>query len=276
MMKQLLIFLLSIFVLPLTGAANAYTDGSSPSHYEKPLFQLTVKDAEAAIAKALTEAGAGDNLAATIVSRKSDVLFTHGQPVIAEIRGLQFDKQARQWSANILFIADKDVISAIPSSGRFEEIMSIPVLKRNVRNGDAISVSDIELVPFSVSRVSSNTVTDMRMLVGKSPVHSISARRPIRANEIENPTIVKKNSIVQINYSTPGLQIVTAGQAIEDGALGDIISVRNVNSKRIVRAVIEDESNVKIVAITNDATSPSESALNTITLPSAGDEHATN
>lgn len=276
MMKHLLIFLLSIFVLPLAGAANAYTDGSSPSHYEKPLFQLTVKDAEAAIAKALTEAGAGDNLAATIVSRKSDVLFTHGQPVIAEIRGLQFDKQARQWSANILFIADKDVISAIPSSGRFEEIMSIPVLKRNVRNGDAISVSDIELVPFAVSRVSSNTVTDMRMLVGKSPVHSISARRPIRANEIENPTIVKKNSIVQINYSTPGLQIVTAGQAIEDGALGDIISVRNVNSKRIVRAVIEDESNVKIVAITSDATSSSESALNTITLPSAGDEHATN
>ncbi len=275
-MKQLLIFALSLLVLPLAGTANAYTDGSSPSHYEKPMFQLSVKDAETAIAKALTEAGAGDNLAATIVSRKSDVLFTHGQPVIAEIRNLQFDKRDHQWSANILFIADKDVVSAIPSSGRFEEIMSIPVLKRNIRNGDAISVSDIELVPFAVSRVSSNTITDMRMLVGKSPVHSISARRPVRANEIESPTLIKKNAVVQINYSTPGLQIITAGQAIEDGALGDIISVRNVNSKRIVRAIIEDEANVKIVTLNNEVPSPSASALNNALVPPTGDEHATN
>jgi flagella basal body P-ring formation protein FlgA len=276
MMKQLLIILLSVFMMPLAGAAHAYTDGNSPSHYEKPMFQLSVKDAETAIAKALTEAGAGDNLAASIVNRKNDVLFTHGQPVIAEIRSLQFDKQARQWSANILFIADKDVVSAIPASGRFEEIMSIPVLKRNIRNGDAISVSDIELVPFAVSRISSNTITDMRMLVGKSPVHSISARRPVRANEIENPTLIKKNAIVQINYSTPGLQIVTAGQAIEDGALGDIISVRNVNSKRIVRAVIEDEGNVKVVTLNNEAPSPSESALNSIITPAEGESYATN
>ncbi len=210
------------------------------------LFVLTSRDAEEAISFALAERGAGSKVSASITGRSDDTLFSHAQPLSVEIRGLSFDKNTSRWQASLMFLSDGQVISAMPVGGRYDEVMSVPVLKRQVRPGDVIQEADLEIRDFSLSRTRSDTIADAAALVGKSPVRSISAGRPIREQEIAQPALIRKNDIIQVDYRSPGVSISTTAQALEDGSLGSTINVRNLSSKKLVRAVVQDEKTAVI------------------------------
>ena len=214
----------------------------------KYLYALSYDDAEGAIGFALSDKGAGNKISANITGHKADALFSYDKPITVEIRGLQYDKTASRWNASLMFVNEGTVISAMPVAGRFEEVAEIPVLKRSVKNGDVIQASDVEVRDFAVSRTRSDTVTDIASLIGKSPAHSISPARPIREQELESPAIIKKNGLVQIRYAAPGMEITASGQALEEGAKGTVINVRNLASKRLVRAVIADDKTVNVLS----------------------------
>lgn len=234
------------------------------------LFPLTYQEAEEAISRALADKGAGEKIAATMNGRNlNKPLFSYSKPMRVELRGLRFDEAAQHWSGNLLVIAEEEVVTAMPAAGRYDQMVEVPVLKRPVKNGSLIGISDIEIRDIPMTQTRTDTVTDIASLIGKSPVHSISASRPIREHEIEPPPLVKKNSIVQMRYTSPGMEITTTGQALDDGGKGNVIGVRNLSSKRVVQAVVEDVSAVTVLA-----PNASRAALTTSS-PGAG-IHATN
>ncbi len=210
------------------------------------LFQLSYDDAEQAIGQALAQKGAGAKVAANINGHHNEALFSYSKPISVEIRGLQFERPSR-WSANLLFMADGEVVSAMPVGGRYEEMIEVPVLKREVRSGDVIGEADVEIRDFPITHTRTDTITDSAVLIGKSPVAAISPSRPVREHEIASPAIVKKNGIVSMRYTSPGMEITTTGQAMNEGARGDVISVRNTASRKIVRASVVDAGTVSIV-----------------------------
>lgn len=212
------------------------------------LFPLTYVEAEEAVGRALSEKGAGDKVAASINGRGNQPLYSYTGPLTVEIRGLKFDKPSAHWSANLLLVADGQVVTAMPAAGRYDTLAEVPVLKRQVKNGDVIRDTDIEIRDLPVSQTRADIVTDIASLIGRSPLHSISAFRPIREHEIAMPPLVKKNNIVQMRYQSPGMEITTTGQALEDGAKGSVIGVRNLTSKRVVQAVVDDVSAVSVRA----------------------------
>ncbi len=211
----------------------------------KYLFQLSYADAEEAIGQALVKKGAGGKISVNINGQRTLPLFSYSKPLAVEIRGLQFEKPAR-WSANLLFTAEGEVVSAMPVAGRYEEIIEVPVLKREVHNGDVIGQADVEMRDFPITRTRTDTITEIAQLIGKSPAIAISPSRPVRQHEIISPAVIKKNAVVSIRYTSPGMLITTTGQAMEEGAKGDAISVRNTVSRKIVRAVVTDQNTVDI------------------------------
>lgn len=212
------------------------------------LFQLSYEDVEGAVGFALADKGAGQKVAATVSGDRRKPLFSYDKPISVEIRGLQFDSSNKRWNASLLFVSGEAVISAIPVAGRYEETVEIPVLKRQVKSGEIIRAEDIELRDHPFVRTRSDTITDLSSLVGKSPTRSISPGRPVYESELASPALVKKNSVVQIRYLSAGLEISATGQSVDEGAKGDVITVRNLDSKKLLRAVIADEKTVDVIS----------------------------
>ncbi|MBY0406281.1 MAG: flagellar basal body P-ring formation chaperone FlgA, partial [Rickettsiales bacterium] len=213
------------------------------------MFEVSYKDAETAISTALTEKGVADKVGALMDGRKNAALFVHSQPLRVETRGLKIDHDHHRWSGSVLFVAeDGAVISAIPASGHFSEMVEVPVLKRPVRNGDIIAESDIELRDFAKDRTRPDTISDLSSLIGKTPSRSISPYRPLRESEVTHLAIIKRDAMVQMTYTTPGMHISTTGQALAAGAKGDVIDVRNTASKKVVRAVIQTAESVQVLS----------------------------
>lgn len=238
-MKRFAIALLCLLSLPVAAFADA-ASGTA--------FEISYNDAEEAVASALNLKGIGDKLSVTITGRKNAAIFASDKPMTVEIKGLTIEHLEHRWSASLLFVASGEVISAIPAGGHYDEMVELPVLKRPVRAGDVIGEADIQVLDFSLAHTRTDTVTDMSQLIGKSPLHAMSPSRPIREHEIANPTLVKKSTLVDMRYSSPGMEISATGEAMSDGAQGDVINVRNASSKKIVRAVIADSKTVTVLA----------------------------
>lgn len=251
-MTRLLAFALSLALAPWAGACAFAPE--APAAAPRYLFQLSRADAESALSQALSEKSEGRKIRANITSHSGDALFSYGSPLTVEVRGLTSDPQTHRWSASLMFVAEGLIVSALPVSGRMEETLEVPVLKRQVRAGEVITEKDIAVHDFALNVVRSDTVTDMAGLIGKSPQRVISQHRPIRAGELARPALVKKGAIVQMRYAASGMEITTAGQAAGEGARGEVIAVRNLASKKLVRAMIDDDASVRVLGASHDLT----------------------
>lgn len=212
------------------------------------MYQLYAEDIEKSIGDALAAEGAGQKVQATVVGRRSLPLYESDHALSVQVKTLRHDAQTQKWSANLLFLMDGKVESAMPVSGRYQELVALPVLKRKVDATEVISAGDIEDKYYPLARTRKDIVMDAGKLIGKSPRRSISANRPIREDEVTGALLLAKDALVRIRYNASGIVVETTGQALDAGALGDLVRVKNLDSKAIVQGVVEEKNVVRVNA----------------------------
>ncbi len=225
---------------PVASQANqAYTPSQG-------IFTLTVDEAERALGLALAEEGVAEMVKAQITNTRPGILYRHSQAMDVAVKSLKYDASESSFSANLFFVSGGDVLSAMPVSGRFDEMIAIPVLKHRVYNGDIIEQDDLEDIAYPISRLRKDTIVQPRSLIGKTPRRVISGNRPVRERELSSPDILEKGATVNMRYDTPYMIISTVGEALEAGAEGEHIRVRNLDSGTIVEARVNSEREVLV------------------------------
>lgn len=236
-------------VMLMPGMRHANAQELNSRHY----FEVTTTDAENAIAQALVAEGAGPKISTNMMT-SAKTLYDYHHPMKVEVKTLKYDEGKNQWSANLYFLSDGEVISAMPATGYYQVLSSLPVLHNTIRYGQVINASDIDWRDYPVNRLRRETVTDPDLLIGKTAKRTISANRPIRVSELAEPAILEKDALIKMVYRSNNMEITTSGIALDAGAKGDVISVRNLNSNKIVHAVVT-APNTAIVAPSGIASS---------------------
>ena len=59
---------------------------------------------------------------------------------------------------------------------------------------------------------------------------------------------MQRNEAVTIFYEVPGIMLTVRGKALEAGAVGDMVSVLNIQSNRTVQATVTGPGRVTIAA----------------------------
>jgi flagella basal body P-ring formation protein FlgA len=119
--------------------------------------------------------------------------------------------------------------------------------RRPLKIGHTIQKEDVYLALIDVRRMPREALTNLEGAWGKSLLRPIEGNMPIVESALGEPTIIKKGQLVNLIASSPGLKIVTQGEARENGRLGQQIKVTNLSSKQDLRGIPIDEQNVKIV-----------------------------
>ena len=76
------------------------------------------------------------------------------------------------------------------------------------------------------------------------------AGQVLRASDLMKADVVARNEPVTIVYEAPGILLTVRGKALEAGAVGDLISVLNVQSNRTVQAAVNGPGQVVVTATT--------------------------
>lgn len=216
-------------------------------------YTVTLNDAEKQIAEELMNQGMGDDLQVSIIGRRTQEIVRRKEPVMMDVQNLSADKAGNRFSATLAFATEASLnrpaqnLGSIAVSGRFDQMVDVPVVKYRVNSSNVLREEDLEWQKMPLSRTKRETVLEMAALVGKSPVRGLSPGRAIESDEVQSPHIVHRRTPVRMSYQSQSISIQAVGTAMQDGAMGDKIKVRNDDSGLEVDAMVVDRGRVEIM-----------------------------
>ena len=112
--------------------------------------------------------------------------------------------------------------------------------------GHILQKQDLVLVEEDLGQMKYGYYTDIDSLVGKQLKRRLPQQRVIKANYVKSPTLVKRGEIVSIVAENAGYSVKMSGTAMNNGARGDRIQVKNSSSKRIIEGTVKKTGVVSI------------------------------
>ena len=133
-------------------------------------------------------------------------------------------------------------------TGALTETFETVVLTHEIAAGQLIQASDLAVERRPKASFTPTTLTTAAEAQGLSAKHALRAGALIRQTDVAKPELVGRNDTVAIVFEVPGILLTVVGKANEPGALGDVISVVNVQSKHTIQATVIGPGRVSVRA----------------------------
>jgi flagellar basal body P-ring formation protein FlgA len=169
-----------------------------------------------------------------------------GGPAGVAVRDVVWDSRTSRFTATVEVPAGSPAAVRQRVNGRVFTVSRIPVLNRAMGRGEVIGERDVEWIDARTENVRRDIVTDPRQIIGQEPRYQLRQGAPVRMAELQRPVLVTRNSMVTITLKTPFMSLATQGRATEDGGKGDIIHVTNLQTKRVVEAIVDGPGTVTV------------------------------
>ena len=160
------------------------------------------------------------------------------KPATLAVLHLQIDPRTDRFSATLASPANPPFAIQVPVTGQVHRTVEVPVPADRVLRGDIISASDLTMVRMRRNALPANAVLAVEDLMGQSAKQSLAAGKPVAANAVQPPVLVKKGSIVMVRLTGPNMLLTARGRALQSGGLDDVIRVQNQQSSRTFDALI--------------------------------------
>jgi flagella basal body P-ring formation protein FlgA len=127
------------------------------------------------------------------------------------------------------------------------EQRAIPVPRVTVYPGDALTADLLVDRNFPVAWLKNRAaVGSAEELAGKIAKRTLLPGYPIDVNAVTEPDVVSKNVPVQIVFRSGALTITSLAAPLQAGRVGDIVSVRNVDSGITLRGVVQADGTIRV------------------------------
>ena len=131
-------------------------------------------------------------------------------------------------------------------SGRYLSYVMAPIAARYIKFGDVIQQSDVTTIKVRIDSLNSEYASELNEVVGMQAKTYIAAGKMFKINEVTTPNVIKNNDPVNIIYSSGVINLKTVGVAMGNGAVGDMIKVKNSSSGVVLLGQIVSKNTVKI------------------------------
>lgn len=162
-----------------------------------------------------------------------------------ELRNLRFDRTSGRFSGQVL-VGGRQDLSPIRFTGQATETILVPITTRQISRGEIITNDDISLTPMPKRRARNANMAQLNQLIGKAARQNIRQGTIATRTMFKIPEIVNRSDIVTILFKAGKLTLTMRGTALSAGAKGDVISVQNDQTNRIIRARITQPGLVEV------------------------------
>ena len=129
-----------------------------------------------------------------------------------------------------------------------ENSVKIAFTRRNIPKGKVIQSDDL-VMKWANSRSSHGAFITIENIVGHKAKRNMARDTVLKAQHILANNAVNKNDTILIISGSAGLSIVTYGEALSDGKVGDMVLVKNSSSNKKFKAIVTAEK--KVSPLTN-------------------------
>lgn len=122
----------------------------------------------------------------------------------------------------------------------------VVVSRVTLPRGSIIRQEVLALREMETSALNYSYFQSIEQVAGTEATKAIQANGVIFSNMVQAADAVRKGDDVIISARTGNLNVRIKGQALQDGAIGEQIQVRNSQSKRIIKAIITGPGSVLV------------------------------
>lgn len=134
----------------------------------------------------------------------------------------------------------------IPVSFKVRVYEYVAIAKRRIRRNQQLTKGNLSMARRETTRVRGFAFFDIKDLIGMVTTTSIQPNTILTENEVEIPPTIKQGSIVKLLIQASGFRIVTKGMAQQTGYTGEVIKVKNMDSKKLLYGEIIDSGSIRI------------------------------
>ncbi len=146
----------------------------------------------------------------------------------------------------VRLVVDGQTYRTVYTSWKVQAWREQPVLVRNVRAGEMIDASMVELRRAPIDAALVMSALESIQVFGTAAAHELPAGKTLLAGDLVRPTIVKKGDALILVVNSGAVRVRTPVTADQAGALGDRIKVVVQQSGRELNAVIESRDRVSV------------------------------
>ncbi|HJU33302.1 MAG TPA: flagellar basal body P-ring formation chaperone FlgA [Hyphomicrobiaceae bacterium] len=127
------------------------------------------------------------------------------------------------------------------------EDLELPVPRAVIYPGDIIADEMLVGRAFIASTVARHTIFESREgLVGKVAKRTLLTGQPIPISYIRDPYLVNQGKAATVVFQHGGLTITANALALQNGGLGDVVSLRNLDSGTVIRGTVVADGSVRM------------------------------
>jgi flagella basal body P-ring formation protein FlgA len=132
----------------------------------------------------------------------------------------------------------------------FGEKTQAVVLRQAARKGQLITEDMLELAQFDRAPAHGFFV-DPTAIIGRRLTSNVGNGVPVRDRHLQPDWAIEEGQRIAIETDIGGITVASSGIALENGAIGDIISVRNASSNKLLQGIVADENKISVMANMN-------------------------
>lgn len=127
-----------------------------------------------------------------------------------------------------------------------EEWAEVPVARRPLLKGSVVGAQDVVMARMNMSQIPSDAAFSPNRIIGMETSRSITYGEVFRKNKLSIPPLIESGARVTLIYETRLLKATASGIALEAGAAGQVIRVKNEASRKIITGTVEESGLVKV------------------------------
>ena len=134
-----------------------------------------------------------------------------------------------------------------PNLDRDAEFAKFVVMTKSLQTGEIISPNDVRLATHNANP-GVGYFRDINDVVGRKAKRAININQIIRTRHLELDYAIQKDQSVIIESKIGPVTVVSAGIAVDDAQLGELVKVKNRTSGLVVEGVAISEKKIRIRA----------------------------
>lgn len=214
---------------------------------------IEARELELSIARALERRhglGEAANLNITLDRDVGDLRLEAAVSGALQPTSVRYDGRSTRFDVTFEIASENGTPPAkLRFTGTAIETVEAAVLARNLERGDVLKSSDVIVERRPKAEIGTDPAGRERA-VGMQARRQLRAGQALRVADLSKPDLVTRDQNVTLIYETAGLYLTIRGKAMDNGTEGDVVSVMNLQSKRVVSGVVIGRGQVAISVAT--------------------------
>ena len=127
--------------------------------------------------------------------------------------------------------------------------LDLPVPRSTIYPNETISADQLMDRAFIANSVNRSSVLDDRQgLVGKVARRTLLPGQPVQVNAVRDPYLVSQGKSSLVVFENGGLTISIQAVALQNGGVGDVVTLRNPDSGVVIQGTVERDGTIRLGA----------------------------